>query len=99
MEDMACITRGRLGSDLNHHDQDEKQRKDPCQLCTEADRHVVFSGSCNVRKQETNDLCSYIAREIQLLRLGLGILLAFWLTQARCWINKCIENKTVFIIR
>jgi tRNA threonylcarbamoyladenosine modification (KEOPS) complex Cgi121 subunit len=64
---MTFITRRRLCSDLNHHGQDKKQRKDPCQLCacraTEADHHVVLFGSCDACKQETDDLCSYIAEK------------------------------------
>jgi hypothetical protein len=48
---------------------------------------VFLFGSCNDWKQETNGLCSYIARERQLPRSVVGILLAFWLTQAQRWIS------------
>jgi hypothetical protein len=44
-------------------------------------------------KQETDDLCSYIAEEGNNHGLAVGILLAFWLTQTRRWINNAEKKK------
>jgi hypothetical protein len=67
------ITGRRLGSDLNRHDQDEKQLKDPCQLCTEGDRHVVPFWLLGCVKQDTNDVCSYIAENNNYFPSGLVV--------------------------